>query len=783
MELRDRWNHLLPDAKPLGEDLLGRYSEPHRAYHNRRHLTEVLDAVDELAGEAEDPDTVRLAAWFHDAIYDPQARSGENEEASAQLAEAELAAYGLDAARVAEIGRLVRLTADHRSDAGDTNGAVLCDADLRILAADRERYDEYAAGIRREYAHVPDRDFARGRSAILKRLGTGRIFHTPQGYDAWERPARENLDRELAELRPGTLRPSAGLVPLVYFAAALGLVVAASILLGRGLAAAPTWPAAPGTAREVGWWVPVAGLGAAGLVLATWLKRAGPRWMLALCAPLAVVGAIGVIICRVRWPDPPPGVAISERWPYLLLASIAALTGGLLLALGCRLRTTASYSAPPRRVLGAALVGVVGVLVGWVALAAGVPFVQARLEAANTHSEVATAPPSAPGAVRMDGELAWTAAQTGAGMSAGTAGGLTQLRPDGVLTVDAGTGQTRWSYRRSDVIAADGLIVSADGGTVAVHLPAAAPRTSDVSLPTYAVLDAVSGTVLAELHVDGTALAVDRDVLVVADGNDVLGYPLGSEDRWRVRSECPVTRARIVAGTAVVIGSCGPNHSDTIQGLSTTDGTVLWSAGLGQYQESADQPAAAGYRVGPLAALPDSHQVAGLGWSPSAGGTAYQWVLDAGDGTVEWSAPLPGSLRPGFGQSGCDPGLMATPASLVVVACRTATAGASQVYDVAAVNPADGTPQWHHLLDVTPAQQDASYPSRGFALMTDGRVVTMRPVAGRCAAVTVGTVGVVEHPLVSGDVPVPPVTCTRPQATVATGRPILSDGTHHLALR
>ena len=96
MELRDRWNHLLPDAQRLGEDLLARYAEEHRHYHDQRHLAEVLDAVDELAEYADDPDAIRLAAWFHDAIYDLEADPGENEEVSAQLAEAELAAYGVD---------------------------------------------------------------------------------------------------------------------------------------------------------------------------------------------------------------------------------------------------------------------------------------------------------------------------------------------------------------------------------------------------------------------------------------------------------------------------------------------------------------------------------------------------------------------------------------------------------------------------------------------------------------------------------------------------------------
>src|SRR6185295_7066569 len=129
-------------------------------YHDQRHLTDVLQTVDLLAGAADDPDTVRLAAWFHDAIYDPQADPGENEEVSAQLAELELAAYGVDAARVEEIGRLIRLTAKHDCEPDDANGAVLCDADLRILSMSRQRYDEYAAGIRQEYGHIGEREFA-----------------------------------------------------------------------------------------------------------------------------------------------------------------------------------------------------------------------------------------------------------------------------------------------------------------------------------------------------------------------------------------------------------------------------------------------------------------------------------------------------------------------------------------------------------------------------------------------------------------------------------------------
>ena len=44
---------------------------------------------------------------------------------------------------------------------------VLSDADLAILARAADRYQDYAADVRREYAHVPDPAFRSGRAAIL----------------------------------------------------------------------------------------------------------------------------------------------------------------------------------------------------------------------------------------------------------------------------------------------------------------------------------------------------------------------------------------------------------------------------------------------------------------------------------------------------------------------------------------------------------------------------------------------------------------------------------------
>jgi predicted metal-dependent HD superfamily phosphohydrolase len=204
MDLLPRW----PGPEPIGADLLRRYAEPHRRYHTTEHLAEVLDHVEDLAAEADDADAVRLAAWFHDAVYDPS--RGDNEERSAVLAERMLAETDLPAETVAEIARLVRLTTKHDPREDDRNGAVLSDADLAILAAAPERYAAYAAAVREEYAAVPDEAFRAGRAEILRSLlELPVLFRTALARERWEAAARHNLQAELMLLRGS----SGGAVP------------------------------------------------------------------------------------------------------------------------------------------------------------------------------------------------------------------------------------------------------------------------------------------------------------------------------------------------------------------------------------------------------------------------------------------------------------------------------------------------------------------------------------------------------------------------------------------
>jgi predicted metal-dependent HD superfamily phosphohydrolase len=141
-----------------------------------------------------------MAAWYHDAVYDP-ARL-DNEERSAALASTQLAGVGVGPAIVGEVERLVLLTRTHDPGEDDVAGQLLSDADLGILAAPPEVYDAYAAAVRAEYAHIPDPEFRAGRCAVLSALADRQsLFRTRHAQLEWERPARANLVRELARLR------------------------------------------------------------------------------------------------------------------------------------------------------------------------------------------------------------------------------------------------------------------------------------------------------------------------------------------------------------------------------------------------------------------------------------------------------------------------------------------------------------------------------------------------------------------------------------------------------
>jgi len=200
--LRRCWHELGGDDGAVLDDLLARHREPHRRYHTAVHVMSVLRHVDELLVAGIDAPVVRAAALFHDAVYDPQ--SATNEEDSARLAAGALASLDWAPARYDRVGVLIAGTAGHDAAVaqGDPDAAVLFDADLAILGSSPAEYQAYVTGVRAEYAHVDHAGWRSGRATVLRTfLDRQQIYVTSKMRAARERRARANLAAELAALR------------------------------------------------------------------------------------------------------------------------------------------------------------------------------------------------------------------------------------------------------------------------------------------------------------------------------------------------------------------------------------------------------------------------------------------------------------------------------------------------------------------------------------------------------------------------------------------------------
>ena len=186
-----------PDATVF-QRLIASYSEPHRKYHTARHLDECLAKLEELRTEANHPEEVELALWFHDAVYDTKRQ--DNEARSAEWARATAIAANLPSAVGEHIHQLI-LATRHDAEPNEADEKVLVDVDLSILGEVPERFDEYEYQVSQEYSWVPAIVFRTKRREILRGfLARASIFSTQKFAEAYEARARANLKRSIKRL-------------------------------------------------------------------------------------------------------------------------------------------------------------------------------------------------------------------------------------------------------------------------------------------------------------------------------------------------------------------------------------------------------------------------------------------------------------------------------------------------------------------------------------------------------------------------------------------------------
>jgi predicted metal-dependent HD superfamily phosphohydrolase len=196
-EVLHRFSTAESKIEEIFANLVEKYSEKHRAYHNLGHINYLLEEVKKI--ELADFNTIFLATWFHDAIYEP--KRSDNESESAKLAVKLLPQLNFPAEKTVKVEQIILATQAHSPENLDEDGKIFLDLDLSILGADAEIYQNYSQAIRREYSHVWNFLYRRGRKRILENfLRRETIYFTDNLRDRFEKQARLNLANEIKEL-------------------------------------------------------------------------------------------------------------------------------------------------------------------------------------------------------------------------------------------------------------------------------------------------------------------------------------------------------------------------------------------------------------------------------------------------------------------------------------------------------------------------------------------------------------------------------------------------------
>ncbi|MDH3690359.1 MAG: hypothetical protein OEU36_12850 [Gammaproteobacteria bacterium] len=186
------------DPSDLYQDLVTRYSEPNRRYHNCDHISHCLSQFDLARDLMDNSDAVEMAMWFHDAVYDLHAK--DNELQSAELFRNN-AVDLINPEFIARVCELVLITR-HVDPPGSEDEKYVVDIDLSSFGLPHAEFKRDSDAIRQEYAHIPDKEFYSNRAKFMQSLADQpTLYHTEFFRERYESTAQANLSRALTNLR------------------------------------------------------------------------------------------------------------------------------------------------------------------------------------------------------------------------------------------------------------------------------------------------------------------------------------------------------------------------------------------------------------------------------------------------------------------------------------------------------------------------------------------------------------------------------------------------------
>ncbi len=744
VELRARWDGLVPGSARLADELVARYVDRNRRAYRDYYLDIVLTALDSLIQLSTDPTSVRLAAWFHRAVHEPGGTPAEDAEASARLAEELLPQYGVPPIRIAEVARLIRLTGDlaapppdaYAPPRRDANGDVLLDAVNAILAADPSRYANHTSEVRRD---ATDRKSAlEHRYDEVRVLLDGHLYRTQLARQRLGPVARVNLETELTGLDSQLPAPWRGWQQAALTATATFCAIASAVV---AIAASGASWEVPAAGDEVGW--PTVVLAAVALLSAPVLfrcARSGSQRSRLIAGAVVAVAVTGLLVAWARMPRVNPAVGVGLRVPLLISALLLLLLAGSAALVASLLRTRTARFLPSRN-LGQQLSWLVVPAVVAIALLLIIqPLARNYVLSSNERVEDAHRPAGKASATTLDGSVAWVSKPiqgSGAEEAIGTRYGIAIPRQSGVVEMlDAATGVLRWRYSRSDSDEKPEIVATGNGDYVLAEF-------ADIG---YLLLDADTGKRKAAwpgrtrdhlIHQAEPLLTGER----VARGSDKLrGVDPDGHDRWTFEpGRCTSIGAVATTDTVVTFlgRSCG-DEADKMVGLDLKSGKKLWT------QQSSDN-----YRR-PVV-------VAGLVVVAEPGGDsdvpAALTAIEPRTGETKWRWPVPGTWA-------CRTLLNAAGRYLIVVDCPAARKMESGRTLVTAIDATTGQTAWQTVAPVSPRMK--------VTVTADGRVISLSRSSDACWANVISRTGFRQVRLPAG------ISCSRDVRAI--GNLVLTSG-------
>jgi predicted metal-dependent HD superfamily phosphohydrolase len=203
--LKEYWNSTILKytdelyADELFSNIKQHYTESSRCYHNQTHIQKMLDFSFLYADEIQDADTLQLAIFYHDIIYNSLSKNNEIE--SAALAVEQLSKTNFPTEKIKLVEQFIVSTQKHFPIIEQLDLPYFLDFDLAILGTERSIYIDYAEKIRKEYKWVPTFLYNKNRKKVLQHfLEREHIYFTEIFRNQYEENARKNLLFEIDEL-------------------------------------------------------------------------------------------------------------------------------------------------------------------------------------------------------------------------------------------------------------------------------------------------------------------------------------------------------------------------------------------------------------------------------------------------------------------------------------------------------------------------------------------------------------------------------------------------------